>query len=250
MSRGQGWAYTGAILGGVVSIAANVAHSYVPPEDAAQDWSPQTGAVIGAVFWPLALFVAIEILAKVAWPAGRRWVVLRYGGLVPVALVAAVVSYRHLSGLLAFYGEDGLTVALGPLAVDGLMVMATGALIALGRTERAPAEPLGEQIPAPVSAEVTADPAPTNEPLGEQASEPTPSPARKTPARRSARADSDLLTLLRPLHKVQPLSRHKVMKLTDVSARQAQRLVDALATGEAPRTDDITAVNGHERPTP
>ena len=74
MSRGQGWAYTGAILGGVVSIAANVAHSYVPPEDAAQDWSPQTGAVIGAVFWPLALFVAIEILAKVAWrPGAAGW---------------------------------------------------------------------------------------------------------------------------------------------------------------------------------
>jgi len=132
--RGQGWAYTGAILGGVVSIAANVAHSYVPPEGGTQGWSPQPGAVIGAVFWPLALFVAIEILAKVAWPLGRRWVLLRFLGLLPVALVAAVVSYRHLSGLLAYYGEDGLTVALGPLAVDGLMVMATGALIAVGRT--------------------------------------------------------------------------------------------------------------------
>jgi hypothetical protein len=30
-----------------------------------------------------------------------------------------MVSYRHLSGLLAFYGEDPLTVLIGPLAADG-----------------------------------------------------------------------------------------------------------------------------------
>ena len=130
---GRGWAYAGAILGGAVSIAANVAHSYVPPEHASAGWSPHGGAVIGAVFWPVALFVAIEILARTAWPTGRQWLTIRLVGLLPVALVAAVVSYRHLSGLLAFYREDGLTATIGPLAVDGLMVMATGALIAAAR---------------------------------------------------------------------------------------------------------------------
>ena len=74
--------------------------------------------------------VAIEVLARVSWPAGGRWLAIRFGGLGPVALVAAVVSYRHLSGLLAFYGEDTITSTVGPLAVDGLMVMATGALLA------------------------------------------------------------------------------------------------------------------------
>ncbi len=38
-----------------------------------------------------------------------------------------------MSGLLAHYGEDGLIVAIGPLAVDGLMVMAAGALVATDR---------------------------------------------------------------------------------------------------------------------
>jgi hypothetical protein len=140
-SAGRGWAYVGAGLGGAVSIAANVAHSYVPPAAAelarlgvtAEEWRPEPGAVIGAVFWPVALFVVVEIVARTAWPAGRRWVALRYAGLLPVAAVAALVSYRHLSGLLTFYGEDGLTAALGPLAVDGLMLTATGALIAAGR---------------------------------------------------------------------------------------------------------------------
>ena len=53
--------------------------------------------------------------------------------MLPVASVAAIVSYRHLSGLLAFYGEDTITATIGPLAVDGLMVMATGALLATTR---------------------------------------------------------------------------------------------------------------------
>jgi hypothetical protein len=128
---GRGWAYIGLTVGGSVSVAANVAHSYVPPIHAG--WSPPAGSVIGAVFWPVALFVAVEILARINWPQGHRWVVLRYAGLLPVALVAAVVSYRHLSGLLSYYREDTLTAVVGPLAVDGLMVMATGALIATSR---------------------------------------------------------------------------------------------------------------------
>ena len=52
--------------------------------------------------------------------------------MLPVAFVAALVSYRHLSGLLAFYGEEPIVCVLGPLAVDGLMVMATGAILATG----------------------------------------------------------------------------------------------------------------------
>ena len=138
-NRGRGWAYFGAVLGGAVSIAANVAHSYVPPTGTTGDWSPQPGAVVGAIFWPLALFVAVEILTRVQWPTGHIWTLARYAGLLPVALVAAVVSYRHLSGLLAYYGEDPLTVAIGPIAVDGLMVMATSALLATGTTNPAPA---------------------------------------------------------------------------------------------------------------
>ncbi|GAA4209927.1 hypothetical protein [Actinocatenispora rupis] len=130
--KGRGWAYIGVILGGGVSIAANIAHSYIPPQKASADWSPEPGAVVSSVFWPIALFVALEILTRIPWPTGRGWKFLRFGGLLPVALVAAVVSYRHLSGLLGHYGEDSLTVVIGPLAVDGLMTMATGALLATG----------------------------------------------------------------------------------------------------------------------
>lgn len=137
---GRGWAYVGVILGGVVSIAANVAHTYLPkpPAGAPAGWVPDPGwspsplAVAFSVFWPVALFVAVEILTRVAWGDGFRWFVARVIGVLPVALVAAVVSYRHLAGLLAHFGEDSLTIAIGPLAIDGLMVMASAALLATG----------------------------------------------------------------------------------------------------------------------
>ena len=165
---GRGWAYLGAALGGVVSVAANVAHSYVPPATlpagtTPDEWTPELGAVLSAVIWPVFLFVAIEILVRIPWPDGTRWRVVRFGGLLPVALVAAVVSYRHMSGLLAHYAEDGLIVAIGPLAVDGLMVMAAGALVATARP--AAAEELAEPAPAPT---VAVRPAPVRDDQDDQ----------------------------------------------------------------------------------
>jgi hypothetical protein len=161
--RGRGWAYTGAVLGAVVSVAANVAHSYVPPAGASDGWTPHAGAVLGAAFWPSALFVAIEILARTSWPDLTRWVLLRWLGLLLVAAVAAVVSYRHLSGLLRWYGEDRITYLIGPLAVDGLMVMATGALIATATITR-PEESCSPAVSADAPSRIataTAAPAPT-----------------------------------------------------------------------------------------
>jgi hypothetical protein len=119
-----------------VSLAANIAHSFIPPTDAGPGWSPNAGAVVGAVFWPVALFVATEILTRVTWPTGRTWWLLRWTGMLPVAVVAALVSYRHLSGLLQFCGEEPVGCVLGPLAVDGLMVMATGAILATSQHQQ------------------------------------------------------------------------------------------------------------------
>ncbi|MGC5662737.1 DUF2637 domain-containing protein [Micromonospora sp. WMMD723] len=141
---GRGWAYVGVILGGVVSIAANIAHTYLPksPHGAPAGWVPDPGwspsplAVALSVFWPVALFVTVEILTRIPWGNGASSVFARVAGVLPVAVVAAVVSYRHLSGLLAHFGEDPLTIAIGPLAVDGLMVMASAALLVTSRRSR------------------------------------------------------------------------------------------------------------------
>ncbi len=123
-TRGRAWARLGFGTGVGASLAANVAHSYIRPH-------PQVGAIVAAAFWPVALLIALEVIARVQWPAGWRWRALRYGGFSAVALIAAVISYRHMAGLLSSYGEDTLSSHIGPLAVDGLMVVCSGALLAI-----------------------------------------------------------------------------------------------------------------------
>lgn len=151
-SNGRAWGYLGVVLGGLVSVGANIAHSYLAPAGASMSWRPPAGAVIGAEFWPIALFVALEILARTSWPSRKRWIVVRFLGLVPVAVVAAVVSYEHLSGLLAHYGEDQLTVRFGPLAVDGLMIMSSAAVMATTPQRAEPAKPVLPSVLEPVPA--------------------------------------------------------------------------------------------------
>jgi hypothetical protein len=183
---GRGWAYTGAISGGLVSIAANVAHSFIPPHGASATWRPEPGAVVGAVVWPVFLFIAVEILARVAWPHGPVWHFVRWAGLLPVAVVAALVSYRHLSGLLAHYGEEPIVYHLGPLAVDGLMVMATGALLATGRHYTAKAETTIQPVSQPSTINnvavpsIIAGPAITSNPSPSLMDSDPTSPARQT----------------------------------------------------------------------
>src|SRR5690242_18023312 len=154
---GRGWAYTGTILGGSASVAANVAHSFVPPAGANADWQPQYGAIAVSMAWPIFLFVAVEILIRVPWPRGISYHLLRWCGLLPVAIVAAFVSYRHLSGLLTHYGEEPMVAFLGPLAVDGMMIMATGALYAIHtQTRAATREPASVSVPAAAPAALPA----------------------------------------------------------------------------------------------
>ncbi|RQW98577.1 DUF2637 domain-containing protein [Micromonospora inaquosa] len=166
------WAYLGLVLGGLVSVAANIAHSFIAPKGAPQDWTPEPGAVVSAIVWPLFLFIAIEILARTPWPSGWGWDVLRWVGMPPVALVAAFVSYQHLSGLLRHYDEGTLVIWFGPIAVDGLMLMATAALLAAKHTNTRPTE----LVPAPAPdtlAEASSPDIPAS---------PTVRPAAATPA--------------------------------------------------------------------
>jgi hypothetical protein len=67
---GRLWAYIGTGVGGAASLAANIAHCYVPPAGAPTGWTPEPGAVISAMFWPVALLIAVEILARTSWPVG------------------------------------------------------------------------------------------------------------------------------------------------------------------------------------
>ncbi|SCG80624.1 Protein of unknown function [Micromonospora echinaurantiaca] len=185
----RGWAYLGLVLGGLVSVAANIAHSFIAPDGAPENWSPEPGAVVSSIVWPLFLFIAIEILARTPWPTGWGWNVLRWVGLPPVALVAAFVSYRHLSGLLDHYNEETLVVWFGPLAVDGLMLMATAALLATGKRTT-------NRLTAPVSALVPATTAEASSP--DIPASPLVRPAAATPATNPA-PDTDTAPTREPI---------------------------------------------------
>lgn len=145
--RPRGWAvaWLSFVIGGLVSVAANVAHTLYPTKEQlaawtasgrpAETWTPETGAMLFAAFWPIALILAVEVLTRVSWRTGWLFGLARYGGTTLVAAVAAVMSYRHMSGLLAIWGEDFWGAHLGPLAVDGLMVVAAAALLSMSRTK-------------------------------------------------------------------------------------------------------------------
>jgi hypothetical protein len=221
---GRGWAYVGAGLGAIVSVAANVAHSYVPPTGAPDGWSPQGGAVVGAIFWPVALIVAVEILARVPWPTGRKWWWLRFGGLLPVAAVAALVSYRHLSGLLRFYGEDGITATLGPLAVDGLMVVATGALLVTARRTAAVADTAPAVTGSPADVTVTAP-------------EPPPAPsvdAKPAAGKRVSRKPASAEKVARAAAKLPGATVAQIAAKAGVSESTARRHMPAAAAATVP----------------
>lgn len=124
-ARGRAWAWTAFLLGSAASLAANVAHA-----------QPHLGPRLTAAFAPLALVLAVELAARVRWQPGWASAVMRWGGTGLVAAVTAVVSYRTQVDLFAQYGEDEVNAVILPLSVDGLMLVAAGALLTLGR--RAP----------------------------------------------------------------------------------------------------------------
>jgi hypothetical protein len=146
--RPRGWfvAWLSFVVGGLVSVAANIAHTLYPTAaqlatwtaagNPADTWAPSPGAMVFAAFWPIALILSVEVLTRVSWRPGFLFGLARYGGTTLVAAVAAVMSYRHMSGLLAIWGEDAWGAHLGPLAVDGLMVVAAAALLTMSRNEK------------------------------------------------------------------------------------------------------------------
>lgn len=114
------WAVRGVLLAGVAaSVAANILHA-----------DPNGVSQVIAAWPPLALLVTVEIIARV--PVHRPWLaVVRWAATAVIAGIAAWVSYWHMVGVVARYGESGATPYLLPLSVDGLVVVASISLVEL-----------------------------------------------------------------------------------------------------------------------
>jgi hypothetical protein len=147
-TAGQGWARLGLGFGVALSITGNVAAT------ALTDSSVSLGLRIPfAIVWPLALFFAVEILVRVRWMRTFLHVLGRIVLIGPVSAVAAIVSWLHLNHLMGMAGEVSVARVLGPLAVDGLMLGSTVALLAIRaiRAAREDALPATAAVPAPAT---------------------------------------------------------------------------------------------------
>lgn len=93
-------------------------------------WIPGLAPQIRATVWPIGADARCR--STVEDPLARRpglgaW---RFGGAGTVALGSAVISYGHLRSVLVAWHYSGLAAAVGPLVLDGLMVVCGFALLA------------------------------------------------------------------------------------------------------------------------
>lgn len=124
-------AWLGFVFGSLMSIAANVLHTWLPAAHQPSGWSPGLAPQIGAAVWPIALLLSVEALSRVAWPRTFWWSLARYGGAGLVATGAAVISYSHVKAVLLAWGYGHPGADVGPLVLDGLMVVCGFALLAI-----------------------------------------------------------------------------------------------------------------------
>lgn len=132
-------AWTGFVFGSVMSIAANVLHAWLlpvtSPPGGRQESHPSRSSRLadrpdargrGTVPNPLA--------------EGFGWSLARFGGAGAVATGSAVISYGHLRDVLLAWSCGRMAAAVGPLVLDGLMVVCGFALLAISRTSAAGAD--------------------------------------------------------------------------------------------------------------
>jgi hypothetical protein len=156
---GTGWGRALLIVGAGFSLASNAAHTmlYPRPDGVAvagwraldrlhPDYAPGRWALAVSILWPILLFMVIEAMARTNWPGGFWSWAARFGGLIPVGTVAAVVSYNHMSELLLFNGSSEFNSAIGPIAIDGAMLMGTVILLLTSATDQPPRKPLAERV--------------------------------------------------------------------------------------------------------
>ncbi|MEV1287073.1 DUF2637 domain-containing protein [Micromonospora sp. NPDC049679] len=115
------WAVRATLaLGVAASVVANVLHA---------QQNPISQAI--AAWPPLALLLTVELISRV--PVHRRDLAFaRFAATATIAGIAAWVSYWHMVGVAARYGETGASPYLLPLSVDGLIVVASICLVELG----------------------------------------------------------------------------------------------------------------------
>jgi hypothetical protein len=237
------WAVRGVLaLGVAASVTANILHANDNPIS-------QTIAA-----WPpLALLLTVELISRV--PVHRRSLaVARVFATVAIAGIAAWVSYWHMAGVVARYGETGATPYLMPFSVDGLVIVASVCLVELAGRIRAATEPTTDAISAtatakPAAIQVPATLTATGTPADATASAPavnstgtatitaTTKPTRQQVARRPASADK----VARAAARMPGATVAAIAAKAGVSESTARRYLPTPTTASTPTDPPATA---------
>lgn len=122
--KGITWARGGLIFGVLTSVAGNVSNVIMTDSASNVAWR-----IPGAVVWPLALFVGIEVMVRNRQHRNK----LAYLGralLMVVSVTTFTTSFVNLNGFMAKTDEPWLARFTGPIGVDTLMLGCTVFLLA------------------------------------------------------------------------------------------------------------------------
>lgn len=221
------WAVRAVLaLGVAASTAGNVLHAADHPISQAI-----------AAWPPLALLLTVELISRIPVHT-RTLAAARYVATATIAGIAAWVSYWHMVGVAARYGETGASPYLLPLSVDGLVVVASICLVELGGriAAAAPAiacDPAAEPIrritvePVVVSRDDPAEPIaePVKpEPITEPIAEPVREPVEPEPVRRVIPSSLTTAAAVLAAHQAEPDATHaRIAELAGCSLATVKR---------------------------
>lgn len=135
--------------GAILSVLANWLFTWMPGDTRPPGWHPGVAPQIGSAVWPVVLMLSVEVLLRVRWRPGMWWKTARYGGAGTVAVGSAVISYGHVYHVLMSWGYDSIGAHVGPLAIDGFMVICGFAMLSEStRGQEPPIADLGGNVHA------------------------------------------------------------------------------------------------------
>lgn len=139
-------AYVSLLTGSGLSVAGNVADTFRTRGEATDGLD-----IILAGAWPILVILTIEMFVSRRWAPSRGFQALRWFGCLAIGNLAMLVSWLHLHDLMASRGQLPLVAMAGPLAIDGMAIMATGLILSTrGRTvQAAPVQVAGVPMAKP-----------------------------------------------------------------------------------------------------
>jgi len=117
-------AYVSLLVGAGLSMAGNLADTYRTRGHDVDGLDK-----ILAISWPALVILAIEMFVSPRWNKSTVFQVWRWTGCLAIGGMAMLASWTHLHDLLASRGQLATVAMLGPLAIDGMAIMATGLIL-------------------------------------------------------------------------------------------------------------------------